>query len=499
MPGFDGFTLPAPNGGLNLVDAIDSMPPNTALELVNIFPTGLGAELRNGYDDLATTSSGNPLLSLTGLHLPDATTKIVGTETTKIWSFTGSGATDITGSTVPTDGNFNPDTFAHRLYLPNGVDTMQVYDGTTVADSTFSGVTLSSLINVSSFKERLWFVEKNKLKAWYGNSQATGASALNAYDFTYWFKRGGYLLFCGSWTNQVNTLAQDLFFACSSEGEILFYQGSSPADTWGLVARFVIGKPLGYRAFVRVGNDIWIITEQGIVPVSALFTMDPEQALDTVGRTVNPLIADYAKTIGFSHMWHGVAYPNGRRVFIVVPTSGSGSILLVYGMDAKGWTKYQLYASGHCISIANVSGSVYYGGANGTVYTGETGQNDNGEAIAFNGRLAFSFFGDRSTWKSFKDIRPLMRTRRGTSLQLALDTNFQRRMNIDTITPSSGTFTPWGSLWGSPWSSDIDYIYDRFAVKGQGHSAAIRFRGSIKDAPLELYGFEVRFNSGGQV
>lgn len=498
----EGFTLPGPSSGLNLVDPIDNMDPSYALELVNIRPDPQAPQLRNGYDQLADTGATSQIDTLSSLALADGTFKLVAANATTLYEVSTGTASDITGATTPTSGDWNTDTFAHRLYLCNGVDNAQVYNGTTVTDITFTGPTLSSLINVSSYKERLYFVEKNSLKFHYGNTQAVGGGALTSYDIQYFMKYGGYLLFAGSWTNQLATTSTDLFFACSSEGEILFYNGSSPADVttpWGIVARFKIGRPLGYRAFIRVNNDIWILTEQGIVPISALFQLDPSMALDSVGKLINPLITQYAQIIGTDHKWHGVHWAQGDRVYICIPTSGSASILAVCSLKTGGWTTYQMATAGDCVAVCTMDGGIYYGSSSGKVHTGETGYNDNGDAIPFNGRLAFSFYGKRGTFKAFKDIRPLMRTLRGTTLSLGLDTNFQRITSLDTITTSSGTYTAWGSPWGSPWSSGISYIFDRYATRGQGHCAAIRFQGSIKDAPLELYGFEIRFDSGGQV
>lgn len=497
-----GYTQPAPTLGLNTVGAIDNMDSAYALELVNIFPSANSPVLRNGYTQFVTTGANNPLKFLSGLCLSSGTNKIVGTDNNKIWEFSTGTAVNITGTTIPSNGNWNGDTFGQRLFLCNGVDNAQVYNGTTTTDITFTGPTLSNLISVASYKERIWFIEKNSLIGWFGNTKAVGASALTSNDFQYAFKNGGYLLFAGSWTNQLASTSADLFFACSSEGEILFYTGSSPADTsnWAIVARFEnIGKPLSYRSFVRVNNDVWIITEQGIVPISQLFSGDPDMALETVGKQINPIIASYSASIGFNHMWHGVFWPQGRRVYIVIPTGGTNQIIAVYGIDSQGWTTYQLADAGASVSMAVVDKQPYYASSLGVLYKGETGYNDNGQAISFNGRTAFSFFGQRGNYKAFKDIRPLMKTNRGLKLGLGLDTNFQKSVNIDTITTSSGTFTPWGSPWGSPWSSGVSYIFDRFAVRGQGHCAAIRFQGSIKDAPLELYGFEIRFDLGGQV
>jgi hypothetical protein len=495
------YTFPAPSGGLNAVDPIDGMDPRDATEFVNLVPTGLGAELRPGYTPLATTVTGGQTQMLASLPLADGTTKLVAATTSKLWEvLTGTG-TDITGATSPTSGQWNAQVFSHKLFLANGVDTVQVYDGTSVIDSTFSGVTLSNLINVSTFKERLYFVEKNTLKFWYGNTLAVGASALSPYDLKGAFSKGGYLLFAGSYTNKFGSSSTDLFFACSSEGEILFYQGDSP-DSSGVdalfsrVARYEIGRPLGYRAFVRVNADIWVLTEQGIIPVSTLFAPDPLQALaDHPVRKINPIVSGYAAGVPTSFLWHGVHWPQGRKVFILAPTQGNGGVLIVYQTDAKGWTTYDLQSLTDCSALGIAHGGVYFGGT-GAVFEAETGQNDNGSAINFNGRLAFSYLGSPNQFKTGFRVRPLMRTKRGLSLSLGIDTNFQRSPLLGTIPTTTGTFTPYGSPYGSPYSTDVSYIYERHDVAGQGDAIALRIQGSLKDAPLQLFGFGIQFRLG---
>lgn len=498
---FQGYTLSAPSTGIDLVAPIDNMDPTSARELVNMFPTGRNAILRGGYSELVDIGN-DEIEMLSSLPLASGSSKLVAAMGAKLSEVSTGTESVITGSTTPTSASFNSDVFAHRLFMANGVDAVQVYDGTSVVDSTFSGVTLENLINVSSYKERIYFIERDSLNVWYGNTQAVGSSALTLLPLQYAMKRGGKLLFAGSWSNQLAATSADLFFACSSEGEIVFFNGSSPADTstpWGLVARFVIGRPLGHRAFIRVNNDVWILTEQGIVPISSLFSVSPEAALDTIGKKINPLIARYAKLVGPSHRWHGVHWPNGRRVYVVIPTSNTAVFLAVYGLDAQGWCTYELNSAKAACNVAVADGAPFFASSDGVVYEAEKGYNDDGAAINIRGRLPFSFFGSRGNYKEFKDIRPLMYARRGQTLQIGIETNFQEVRNLDTLTSAPGDFTPWGSPWGSPWSSGMAYIFERFSVRGQGHSGAIRFRASVKDAPLELYGFEIRFRLGGQV
>lgn len=524
---FEGFTMSPPYGGLDLVSPIDNMDPANALELNNVFPGAGAPTVRLGYTQLATTGAtiNGSIDFMHRLPLADGTTVLIVATSNKLYSVTSAGVvTDITKATPHTNGEFHWAILANNIYLTNssGADYPQVYGagtGGTAINVTYTAVGLSfpNLVTCASFKRRIIFVEKGTANIWYSAVDAGGTSGsptLKKEDLSYNLTQGGYLLWTGSFTNQTASTSAEYFYAISSEGEIIMYAGSAPDQAdWVQVARFYIGKPLGYRSFVRMNQDTWIITQQGIVPLSALFTLDPEQALNVVSQKINPLISDYAKITPFDHNWCGFLWARGRRVYINVPTSGTTSFLLVYSMDTKGWTTFNLNNStdGHSVTVFN--NLPYYGGTDGKIWAGETGYADritttsSGLPIEFNGRTPFSFYGSRGNYKAFKDIRPILKTQRGITLTLGLDTDFKRRTTVETITTPPGTYTPWGSTggsptytpWGSPWSSEAEYIFNRYAVKGQGHCAAIRFGGSIKNTTCQILGFEIRFDMGGQV
>lgn len=508
---FQGFTMPPPYSGLDLVSPIDNMEPTFALELVNVFPGPNAPTVRLGYEQFANIGIASPITTLTSLQLKDATTQLIATTDSNIYRITTAGSSSsIKGSTTITNGAFQTVTYANNLYLCNGVDDAKVYTGTgNISDITFTGVAKSSLINVTAYKERLYFAEKNTAKVWYGGLQVVGTAgspALTSFDFQYVFTKGGYLVGIGSFSTNTSMTSQDYFWACSSEGEIVFYNGTYAGDptSWGLVARYYIGKPLGYRAFIRINNDIWVITEQGIVPISGLFMSDPEAAVQIVSYKVNPLISDYAALTPFDHQWSGFFWPQGRRVYISIPISGNSCRFLVYSIDTKGWTQFQLANDEHAFSSCLFNQKPYYASATGIIWKGETGQADavtttDSQSIIYSGRCAFSFYGSRSNYKAFKDIRPIIKTRRGVTLNLGLDTDFKRASTVTTITTPPSLFTGWGSPWGSPWSADLEYVFDRYAAKGQGHCASIRFGGSLKNSTMQILGFEVRYDMGGQV
>lgn len=527
--------MPPPSLGLDLVSPIDNMDPASALELVNIFPGAGSPTVRLGYQEFASLPSASQILFMHEFPLQDGTAQLIAANANNLYKITGTTTGTVTNISSSAgaynSGNWNMAMFAGRMYLANdnNLDTPQVYSGTgtaqaIVASSGPSGG-LGYLCNVSSYKERLFFTEKGSLRMWYHASIretfTSGTPALKSYDFQYIMRRGGYLLFTGTYTFQNGLNSADYFMAVSSEGEIVMYSGDPEGTTgaWTLVAQFIIGKPLGPRAFVRVNQDLWIVTQQGIVPVSALFQTDPEQALNIVSLKINPIISEYATQVALSERWHGFLWAAGRRIYINVPDSTTTSTMLVYSMDTKSWTQFSLYNTEHSSAICKFNDLPCYGSTGGKIYIGETGYSDAatttaaGESIAFSCRMAFSFYNARGNYKAFKDIRPIIKAKKGISLNLGLDTDFQRQPTVTSISTAPGTFTAWGSPWGTtatvpgppipatftPWSADVSYIFDRFAVKGQGHCAAIRFGGSIKNGPLQFFGFEIRYDLGGQV
>ena len=54
------FIVPAPTGGLNYRDPIVAMAPNDAVVLTNMIPRQQGVELRKGWQEFSSASSGSP-------------------------------------------------------------------------------------------------------------------------------------------------------------------------------------------------------------------------------------------------------------------------------------------------------------------------------------------------------------------------------------------------------------------------------------------------------
>lgn len=509
MGEFVSYPVPAPTGGLNLIDRLDApdgRPMTDARKLTNVYPDGPRCTIRKGYT-LHSTLEAHPVRSMFSLALMAGTETLIACNNNKILDASVETEVNETGATTPTSSDWQGVVFKHRLFLCNGVNTVQVWDGSSVADCTFTGVTLADLINVSAYKGRLYFVEKNSTSIWYGGVGAVGGGALTEEDLEgaastggSILTRGGFIVYAGSWTNNIGDVSRSLFVIVTSEGEVLFYNGSYPGDTttpWGLVARYVIGKPLGYNAFVEVDNDLWILTNAGIYPVSMLFSGGSTVAVNGIGRKINPLIQEYAASYPFNHLWYGRYWPGGKRVYISIPTGTNAAMYAVCNIETGAWCTYE-FASDVPTALAIFGGHPYFGTDSGLVVVAEDGLSDNGEGISFDMKLPFSYLGARQQFKVFKEVRPLIRSQRGASFTIGVQTDFQDNDAGGTINSTAGTYTAWGSSWGSSWSDVTEYIYDWAGVRGQGHSAAIRVQGQMTGVPLEFNHFDIRYELGGQ-
>lgn len=499
-----GYTLPAGIGGLNLVDSIDRLDETQLLECQNLYPNGQRLELAGGYEDFGVQAVvTDPVQSLFQLPLADGTVKLIACGNNLLTDMTTGTAANITGATVPTLNQWQGVVFANRLYLCNGTDNAQVYTGTgNAADITFTGgatPALNTLISPTVHRERLYFIKKNTGSVFYGGVKAIGTTALTEVEFSYFLKRGGYLVAHGSYPNQVQQ-SDELYFVVSSEGEVLLYNGSYPGDAnWQIVSRFFIAKPVGYRCLIELQNDSWIITSDGITPISLLFQSGASFAANSVSRAINIVIRTAVRTVPFSYLWAGTYWQGGNRVYLNVPISASDTRLYVCNIETGAWSNYAYNDSGVVHSMSSFGTEIMYGSKAGAIRKAERVFSHDGDPIPIRLKYGYNYFGDRESFKRFVDIRPLVLVQGTCTLNLGVETDYRNIINNDTITLETTSTTPWGSPWGSPWASDAELVYDRHAIKGQGHSGALKITGTANTAGIEFYAFEIGIEKGQRV
>jgi hypothetical protein len=197
--------------------------------------------------------------------------RLIATSDTTITSIDSAwAATDITAPVTITNGACSSVSFNHRLFLTNGTDLpISITTGLVCANPAFTGPSSNVILKQTwSYKNRLYFTERDSSKIWYGDVDAI-AGALTAVDLDSIFTVPSYLLFGINGTMNQGLQNEEYCIFVSQAGEVLIYSGDSPeAANWTITARAKINKPLSFRSYCKIGGDVMIYTVSGIVRLS---------------------------------------------------------------------------------------------------------------------------------------------------------------------------------------------------------------------------------------
>jgi hypothetical protein len=291
--------------------------------------------------------------------------------------------------------------------MANGADVVKSYNGTTIGNPAFTGVTLSNLTHVHVFKSRAYFVEKNTQKMWYGGTGAV-AGALTAFDFSTVAPVRGNLLFTAHLKGDGGDGGQDdVFLAVFTSGNVLAYTGSNPGDStnWSLLGNYRIGRPLGRLAYVQADDDVYVATDRGYSKLSELSKFGdtaPEKLL--ISDKISSAASDDIKLVGESIDWRMFVYPKGQMLIVISPLSGTARRYHVQNINTKAWCEFGDFLA---YSWATLGGVCYFGGAGGVVYDFDNGDvSDNGAVVRCDCQQAWSSFGAPGVNKQTQLIKP---------------------------------------------------------------------------------------------
>ena len=178
-------------------------------------------------------------------------------------------------------------TVAPTCIAVNAVDDGLIYDATGVhtilyeavvppppapVDYTWYGLDSSTVAQLTSHQGRLWATVKDSAVGWYlGVDQLYGE--WKPFDFGALFSAGGAIAFMTTWTIDDGNGAEDHLVIMSTRGQVAVYAGTDPSTiaTWSLVGLYFVGEPVkGRRGYYKVGGDMILLTQRGLVSMTAL-------------------------------------------------------------------------------------------------------------------------------------------------------------------------------------------------------------------------------------
>lgn len=495
-------SLPAPIGGWNARDPLDQMPETDAIRLVNVIPLTTSVKNRKGFSLFAEGMGSTPVDTLMEWVGGAGSSKLIAASNGNIYDCT-SGTPSSLGSGFSSNKwqsiLFRDSGSTTRLVMVNGVDTPQAFDGTTLAANVFTGIgTPANLIGISQYRNRIYCVEKDTTKVWWGNVVDAASGVLNSFDVGSLFQQGGYLMACVPSTRDGDALgtSEQMVFI-SSQGDVLVYSGPNPGDTsWSIVARFQIPAPIGRRCYAYLGSELLILTTQGVIPYSALLSGGAQkyaQLTDKIQPAFVKAAVDYRTNFG----WQILPYQLQNLLIVNIPiASGTQSEQAVLNTLTGAWCKFQgVNASSWC----TFGGAPYFGAASGRIWKFDSGFTDGGISIVYDVKTAFNYFGDRSRIKRFTLARPLITSTQAFTLGFNVDVDFGNRALSSGALISGGDDSPWDtSPWDtSPWDGEAVANNEMYSVDGLGRCAAFRLLGTYIDLEFELTAFHLNYEPGG--
>ncbi len=479
--------IPAPIGGWNARDALANMDPLDAVSLENWFPSTSDVMLRHGHTRHVTGISGQveTLMAYAG----GAVNKLFGIASGTVYDVTTAGAVGAPVLSSLTNAQWqyvNVSTSGgNYLYMVNGLDLPYTYDGTTWANPAITGVDESTFININLFKNRVWFIQKETLKAWYLPT-ASIAGVANVLDLSAFADLGGYLVAMATWTIDAGYGVDDLAAFITNKGQVLVYRGTDPssATTWALVGIWQIGAPVGYRCFIKYSGDLLLICQDGVLPMSAALQssrVNPRTAIsDKIQNAMSEAVSIYGANFG----WQLLYFPKQNMLFLNVPVQ-TGDLQEQYVMNCitKAWCKFTGWKA-NCWEI--FEDEPYFGG-DGFVGKAWDGLSDNEIPITANGLQAFNDFSSPGVQKRFTLMRPTLQTNGVPEILASLNVDYSL---ADPTSPLSFTPIAYGvwdiSLWDvGLWGSSLVVANAWQGITGVGYCGAPRLKASVSGLLLQ--------------
>jgi len=460
------------------------MPEKDAVILENWWPQPSKLVVRSGSVDWATGFEG-PVETIVEYCPTDGLNELFAASAGDIYDITASGVVDtpvVSGQsndrwqeaaiTTP-GGSF--------LFLFNGQDDPLLYDGTdweSVNDSStnaITGVTTSLLIQGCLFKNRIYMVERDSLRVWYLPTSSIAGAATD-FDLGAIFRRGGWLVGMYTWTIDAGEGADDHAVFLTSEGEVAVYAGTDPesAETWRLVGLFYLGQPIGRRCAVKVGGDLMVLCEAGVMPLGRALlssSIDRRAAVsDKIQNSVNVAVYQYRQNFG----WELCMFPEQNALILNIPAGGGRNFQYAQNSLTGAWTKFTGWDAR---TVKTTSLGLFFGDSN-SVKKAWTGNIDGQSMIVADALQSFQDFGLTAINKYFTMIRPYVLSDGNPSILYGINGDYVPQEPTGSLTYADPGGMVWGQMiWGEMvWGGSIRPLSGWNTVGGVYNAAALRLK-----------------------
>lgn len=352
------------------------------------------------------------------------------------------------------------------------------------------------------YKNRLYYVEKDSMNAWYLPVDQVGGVA-KRFPLGGEFTEGGKLLFGASWSldsSGSGGLSEQCVFI-SDQGQVVVYQGLSPDDSdWQKVGTYKIGRPRGPKAWFRAGGDLIIATDIGDIPLSQAIQRDFAALAPAAVSFPIETVWNEAVQTRVDAPWDQIIWPDRQMVVIALPTiNEQPPVMLVANARTGAWAKFTNW-DGTCLEVFN--GRLFFGSQEGKVIEAYISGLDQDQPYTATYVPLFVDFGNSAARKISMMARAVTRGPFDISARLSVMADFI----TDLPSPPSASAVPDGSrwdvgvwdqsLWGEARAVKVQQIWA--SVSGYGYALAPAFQltsGSTTPIDTEIIRLELTYET----
>jgi hypothetical protein len=372
----------------------------------------------------------------------------------------------------------------------------------SVLFNKITGVATSALSNNWVYKNRLFYIEKNSLNAWYlAVDSITGTATKLPLGGV--FTLGGSLLFGASWSIESGDGLSEKCIFVTTEGEVAVFSGTDPssASTWSKTGVYRIGKPRGPKAVIRAGGDLVIATDIGFIPLSVatqrdIAALSPSAISYPIETGWNDAVADRSE--GY---WHCAVWPTKQMVIVMPPTpSGLQPQMLVTNARTGAWCVFT-GLDAKCMVL--FGDRFFYGTTEGLVIEMEVTGADQGAPFTATVIPLFDPLKSAATRKTGLMARATVRAKSRVQVKCSLQADY----NVSLPSAPDDTSTVVGSVWGTAqWGSGVwgteaakQTFREWQSISGSGYALAVASQvtsGSPSPPDVEFVETELTFDMG---
>lgn len=323
----------------------------------------------------------------------------------------------------------------------DGVD-VELFVGITGTLPDGSPLSTSDFSYVWAFKNRLFFLLKDSLNAYYLPIDQIGGAAV-IFPMGGEFSLGGKLFIGSTWALDAGNGLRDNCAFISDEGEIVVYDGTDPATAlnWQKVGRYQMGKPRGPKSFIRAGGDLVFATDIGFVPLSQALQTDYSVLSSKAVSFPIETAWNEAVRLRSSASWDCIVWPEKQMVVTMLPTvNEQPPAMYVTNARTGAWASFTGW-SGTCLEIFN--GRLFYGSQNGKIVEGNVTGLDQGLPYTATYVPLFTDLGDSGAEK----VALMARVQSRGPYSIAPQMSVQQNYVISMPSPPSASPVPAGSQW----------------------------------------------------